>query len=208
MQKKSHVGLIVGGIGVGLALATGIVLAVVLTGTSESEQSLAPSSRVPSAGTELEEGVLVEITGIPEGAKIIYNGAPVPMNPFRASRKKTIVPLRVEAEGFEPFATSVVPEKDLVLTVELRRKDSEPVEMVGGKSGDGDDKRRGSRESKSKGKRKPTEAASPEETKIAPAASDSKIGGESDIANPYGDEPAKKKINKGKKGTLYSEEFE
>jgi hypothetical protein len=62
------------------------------------------------------------VKGVPEGAKIYYKGALVTMNPFPVDRGDTIVPVVVEADGFERFALSIVPSENRVLNVVLTPK--------------------------------------------------------------------------------------
>jgi hypothetical protein len=60
------------------------------------------------------------VQGLPEGARIVFDGARIPENPFRVRRTSLYVPLRVEADGFEPYTTSVMPDADKNVVVELK----------------------------------------------------------------------------------------
>ncbi len=119
-------------IGIGLILAVLVVGILVSFSGSESEKQV-------ESGTPEEEGVAkepvamepaaeikpsdvqIEIRGLPIGAKIYYNDAPVPMNPFRVELKEVIVPLKIEADGYETYTTSLVPSEDQVVKLELKR---------------------------------------------------------------------------------------
>jgi tRNA A-37 threonylcarbamoyl transferase component Bud32 len=68
------------------------------------------------------QGILVTVQGAPAGARIFYQDALVPMNPFRVEKKSTIVPLRVEAEGYDPFAVAVLPSADQTVTLDMVKK--------------------------------------------------------------------------------------
>lgn len=64
--------------------------------------------------------VQIEVRGLPDNYKIYYDEAPVPMNPFRVDLKEVIVPLKVVAEGYETYITSVVPSEDQVVRVDMQ----------------------------------------------------------------------------------------
>ncbi len=71
-----------------------------------------------------DEGVEITLEGVPEDAKIYYQDALVPMNPFRVDKKTTIMPIRVEAEGYEIFSIMVVPSEDKKVEVTLEKRPS------------------------------------------------------------------------------------
>ncbi|MCP4675166.1 MAG: serine/threonine protein kinase [Deltaproteobacteria bacterium] len=70
-----------------------------------------------------EEGIQLEITGIPTGGKIYYDKALVPMNPFRVKAQKTLTQIKVTAAGFEDFITAIVPDRNQVVEVNLESKE-------------------------------------------------------------------------------------
>ncbi|MBW2277999.1 MAG: serine/threonine protein kinase [Deltaproteobacteria bacterium] len=76
---------------------------------------------VPASEAEPEQPatVTITVTGFPDGAKISYEGAPVPINPFKVKRGEAIAPLKVEAPGHEPFSISLVPSEDRTIVAEL-----------------------------------------------------------------------------------------
>lgn len=75
------------------------------------------------------EGIEIHILDVPEGAQILYNGAPVPNNPFRVDAKSTLSTLKILAEGYTPMAKSIVPQADVELTYEgvLLKQDTKPA---------------------------------------------------------------------------------
>jgi len=75
---------------------------------------------IPSSSATAEKIVEIRVTGAPAGARILYEGAVVPSNPFRAQRSVAVRPLVVEAPGHEPYAVSVVPDGDKVVEVTLK----------------------------------------------------------------------------------------
>jgi eukaryotic-like serine/threonine-protein kinase len=75
-----------------------------------------------SAAAGVGDGVLITVEDGPDGGLVYYDGSLVPMNPFRVPRKSTIVPLRVEARGYETFNIAVLPERDQVVRVSMARK--------------------------------------------------------------------------------------
>ena len=157
----------------------------------------------PAAPAILEKdsktGVEITIEGAPDGARIYYNNTPVPMNPFRVKKGDTIVPFRVEADGFQPYATSLVPSKDLVVEVALTESaPTQPAEPAVAEVKKNSSKTR--RGKKKKGVKDSTKSSSTiaKTIKVTPT--------------PPPPSPAKKKpdnkISKGAKGTLLSEDFE
>lgn len=85
------------------------------------EVPIQPASQVKSAekAPPKTEGIKITVTGMPDGSTIYYDKMPVPVNPFRVKPRNTIVPIKVEADGYEPFITSVVPSKDIGVEVKL-----------------------------------------------------------------------------------------
>jgi hypothetical protein len=81
-----------------------------------------------------QQGVTIEIVGAPEGARILYDGTPVPVNPFPVDRKATLARLEVQAEGFEPFTTAVIPSDDLKVEVALKPLAQQPEKTPRGAS--------------------------------------------------------------------------
>jgi len=94
-----------------------LVLQVVKHAGTEAEPRAAADG--PADTAPGQEGVLVSLIGVPEGSTVHYDGAPVSMNPFRVTSRRTIVPIRVEAPGHEPFVTTIVPSADTTVQVEL-----------------------------------------------------------------------------------------
>ncbi|MDD5308507.1 MAG: protein kinase [Deltaproteobacteria bacterium] len=82
----------------------------------------APSAPSPASATQAADGVLIAVEDEPDGGLIYYDGALVPMNPFRAERKATIVPLRVEAKGYETFSVAVLPSRDQIVRVSMKKR--------------------------------------------------------------------------------------
>jgi hypothetical protein len=72
--------------------------------------------------------VRITVVGAPEGATILYDGTPVPANPFPVERKETMARIEVRAEGYEPFVTAVVPSADATVKVVLEALAAEKKE--------------------------------------------------------------------------------
>lgn len=105
-----------------LAVSGGYALVGNKLGTSaESDNQPAAGAILPAPEHEEKTAVTLKIEGAPQGASIFYDGLPVP-NPFKVDRKETIAALKVEAAGFEPFITSLVPHSDSVVKVQLQPK--------------------------------------------------------------------------------------
>jgi serine/threonine protein kinase len=111
-----------------------VLLIVFLTpdGTPEPPPAHTPPqvqvapSPLPSAIDEKPTEVQIEVRGLPQGAKIYYDDALIPRNPFRVALKEVIVPLKIEADGYEAYATSVVPAEDQVVKIEMKRAAPSP----------------------------------------------------------------------------------
>jgi serine/threonine protein kinase len=65
--------------------------------------------------------VRITVRGTPPGATIRYGERPVTSNAFNATAGAEAVRLEVQAPGFMPYTSEVVPDRDLTLEVEMRR---------------------------------------------------------------------------------------
>jgi tRNA A-37 threonylcarbamoyl transferase component Bud32 len=123
-KKGPPKGLVIGIAAAAIAVVAAVAF-VLVRGGSTQEVAVTPAV-APAAVSAAEQapaeaaGVLITVEGAPQGATIIFDGAPVPMNPFRVKKATTLAPLKVEAPGFEPFARSIAPEKDLVVEVVMK----------------------------------------------------------------------------------------
>jgi hypothetical protein len=132
-------------VGIGLIAAIAVVLALVLDlGGDETSSKMTSANTSPvksgapyapavpdekSAAAPEEEpkepdednSIEINITGIPKDAKIFYDDALVPKNPFRVEKKRVLVKLRVEAIGYEVYRYMVTPSDDQVVKVNLKR---------------------------------------------------------------------------------------
>jgi len=81
----------------------------------------------PSPAAEKEPAparvVSIHVTGAPEGAQILFDGAAVPVNPFSVEPKEALVKLEVRATGYKPFATMIAPSEDRKVAASLERLD-------------------------------------------------------------------------------------
>ncbi len=112
-QKRKTAALLIAG-----SIAALAVVAFWLHSTTTG-RGAAPVSTTVSSAPAQPGGVQITIQGAPSGATIFYDGAPVTMNPFRVKRGDTIVPIRVEMSGFQPFVTTVVPSKNTTVQARL-----------------------------------------------------------------------------------------
>ncbi len=120
LPLRRPVGLWIGGTIAAVLIAAAAF--VFWPGDRTGEPSAAPSAVTPSptgSSTTPRQGVAITIRGAPSGAKVFYDGAPVTLNPFRVKAGETIVPIRVELDGHEPFVTTVVPSEDVTVEVTL-----------------------------------------------------------------------------------------
>jgi serine/threonine-protein kinase len=102
------------GIAAGLAVLGIAAFALLSPGAPPVEATAPAAAQAPA-----ELPVTIEVTGAPPGARIFFDGARVGDNPFRARKAPGVVPLRVEAAGFEPFSISVEPTEDRVIDVAM-----------------------------------------------------------------------------------------
>ncbi len=188
--------------------AVGVVF--LLQGNKETPAAVAPAvaPTIPApAFKNVENGVEIHIKGLPEGARIFFDKAPVPMNPFRVAKEQTLKQIKVEASGFQPFVTSFVPSKDQEIEVALESivKDEklagEETSSVSssGKSKSG--KKKSSKEAIDDGD---TEITSKGKKKITSGGRGTKFSEDFDTPK----KKKKKKLNKGGKGSTFSEDFE
>ncbi len=182
-----------GGPSKGLVIGLGAVALVIIAGVvfalTRGEPSpvfvpvTAPITASPPVlvQPDLDEGVLVTVEGAPAGATIIFDGAPVPMNPFRVKKATTLAQLKVEALGFESFATSIVPEKDVIVAVKMKTlaptEEPSAAQDLAAKTGEGGGKAK-----------KKTKGAEPAADTSAKAAD--------------------KKLSEGRRGAIISEDFD
>jgi len=117
---------------ISMAIAAAVTAAVVLWMRREPAENPVPPTpaadivptvpvSTPSVApaAEPDPGVQIRVTGIPDGAVILWNGAPVPENPFRVDTRNTVSTLQVTAPGFAPFAASVIPAGDRTIEATL-----------------------------------------------------------------------------------------
>jgi tRNA A-37 threonylcarbamoyl transferase component Bud32 len=67
------------------------------------------------------DAVTIALSGLPEGAVVLYDGAEVAQVPFQVPRSSVTVVLEVRAPGFRPYRNRVTPSRDVSLTPQLRR---------------------------------------------------------------------------------------
>jgi serine/threonine-protein kinase len=193
VERKPRRGLVIG-LAAAAVAAVGVALFLALTpgpspagGRGENTPvdpvpAVVAEPAAPDPGPEAPAApapVRITVVGAPEGATILYDGTPVPANPFPVERKETMARIEVRAEGFEPFVTAVIPSADATVKVAL--------EALAARERDGR-RRPASRESA-------TAAQAPIVPPAAPTA-------------PAVDPPVKKKYKEGKAGAKVGTDFE
>ncbi len=113
--------------GTGIGVLIGIVIALSTSKNTLDSPKVTNIVRIPDISAQPPEQlkpteVQIEVRGLPAGAKIYYDDALIPMNPFRVVLKEVIVSLKVEAEGYEDWATSIVPAEDQVVKVQMAKR--------------------------------------------------------------------------------------
>jgi hypothetical protein len=131
------------------------------------------------SGVESAPGrVTVRVSGAPEGALIFYDGRRMNENPFSVPLTETVMTVRVEAPGFEPFSATLVPNRDTSVRAFLSENTAPAVSSAGSQS----------IPSQSPA---PSSAPTPEQGSVTSSPPNKKSG-----------------IGKSARGTFYSEEFE
>jgi serine/threonine-protein kinase len=64
--------------------------------------------------------VSISLKDLPEGATVLWDGAPVPSLPLAVRRSSAAVKIEVQVEGYEPFLQLVTPTQDLEIEPVLR----------------------------------------------------------------------------------------
>lgn len=67
-----------------------------------------------------DDGVKIDVVGIPVEAKVYYEDMLILDNPFRVKHGKTVKQLRIEAAGYEPYKVAVIPSKDQQIEIEMK----------------------------------------------------------------------------------------
>jgi tRNA A-37 threonylcarbamoyl transferase component Bud32 len=176
------------GLAAAAALVVGAVAVVALMKGGASEEPLVAPALPPAAAQAApaeDLGVQIQVEGVPSGATIVFDGAPVPMNPFRVKRAKTLSPLRVEAPGFEPFAISISPDKDQAVRAEMKPLAPSALPAVA-----------------------PAATASAEPEKAGRTHRDKKRDAQQLPATGATEKAADKKLSEGRRGALISEDFD
>jgi len=150
-------------LGIG-AFACAVVVAVLVTTSLGKDKGAARPTAAPPVDTGAPPGndavqkeqpptaarVMITIEGSPPGARVYYENALVAENPFGVEPGESAAQLRVEADGFAPFVTSLVPRSDQVVPVELKAVIPQPSspQRSDAKPADGSSKKRRSGDAK------------------------------------------------------------
>jgi len=63
----------------------------------------------------------IAVEGVPPGGRVFLDGARVPELPIRIAPRTGMIPLRVEADGYEPSSQMILPDRDLTVRVSLTK---------------------------------------------------------------------------------------
>ncbi|MCU0662886.1 MAG: protein kinase [Myxococcota bacterium] len=107
------------GMGGALLVVAMVAFGYFVLANREPAAGTVPLSSPPPVALAADKGVQIEIVGLPKNAQVLFNGAPVLVNPFRVPRAETLHPLVVRLEGHEPFSVSVMPNEDLRIEAKL-----------------------------------------------------------------------------------------
>jgi hypothetical protein len=95
-----------------------------LINTRDGQQPIVVPAALPAVPVGKNAAATIEISviGAPSGARISVDSSQVNENPFKVQKGEAIIPIRVEADGFEPFSISVTPSMNRVIQVTLKEK--------------------------------------------------------------------------------------
>ena len=109
-----------------IVVLAGVVVGLLWFNKRDARAPVVVPAASPATSVEPKASTVVEISvlGAPAGARILVNNSRVNENPFKVKKGEAIVPIRVEADGFEPFSLSVTPSMNRVIQVALKAKKS------------------------------------------------------------------------------------
>ena len=125
-RRTRRLGLLAAaGAGIVLLLGAGAAALWLALSAVREDAPLPPVPRsTPAASAET---ATVQLEGVPDGARVSLDGAPMPGSEIRLPRATGDHELRVEATGFEPWTQRVSFERDSTVSVALR-----PVQSASG----------------------------------------------------------------------------
>jgi flagellar basal body-associated protein FliL len=114
------------GIVAAIVVIVGVLAGVFLFNRGGGQEPILVPTASPSVPGDKQASATVEISvvGAPLGARIFVNSSWVNENPFKVQKGEAIVPIRVEADGFEPFSISLTPSMNRVIQVALTPKEA------------------------------------------------------------------------------------
>lgn len=132
---------------VAVVIVGGLTAFFVFGREDRKEAQVVPVSPFPEP-EKLERSVEISIVGAPDGATIFYDNAKVEKNPFRVKKGDALVPVRVEAAGFEVANINVAPTMNRTIQVAMRK-----MAITGDEGKSGKKRRASSSSSKRRGKK-------------------------------------------------------
>jgi serine/threonine-protein kinase len=105
-----------------IVVVVGVLAGVLLFNRGTGQEPIVVPAATPAVAEDQRASATVEISvvGAPAGARISVDNSRVNENPFKVQKGEAIVPIRVEADGFEPFSISLAPSMNRVIQVALR----------------------------------------------------------------------------------------
>jgi serine/threonine-protein kinase len=83
----------------------------------------ADTVRLPPAPSEAAMAVRIAVEGAPPGAHVYWDGVLVTETPLRVAPSNVMAPLRVVADGYEPFFQMILPTGDRTIAVSMRPRE-------------------------------------------------------------------------------------
>ena len=77
-------------------------------------------------GSDIENSVRFDVTGLPEGAKVLLDGKPLPQVPILIEATDQPHAMRIEAPGHLPYETDVLIKRDTAIEVTMEPTSAGP----------------------------------------------------------------------------------
>jgi serine/threonine protein kinase len=118
-----------------IVVVVGVLAGVLLFNRGTGQEPIVVPAATPAVPEDHRASATVEISvvGAPAGARISVDNSRVNENPFKVHKGEAIVPIRVEADGFEPFSISLTPSVNRVIQVALKPQKTGKERTAAGK---------------------------------------------------------------------------
>ena len=134
LSKRHGAGVLIGVFAAFAVFGVASVLALKFS-LFETPDELLDKSAEKAASTqpvsEKAESVSISVLGVPEGADVYFDGNRMASRTFHIPPNQDAKSLRVVRDGYETFEVLLVPEKDIVLNVQLKPIQKADMSLMG-----------------------------------------------------------------------------